>query len=356
LVWPLTVVLDEARHVLGGLLTEEGALRVGAAAAHLPAALTRFLYLECWLRSQPGRGDLIVSVDPQTRGWLDVAPLPGPLPLDRACRQGWRRLAEFSRRWADGTDEWSQSLQRIWLELDQPQGPTPTGLGVPRIFFDSEGSGLAAALGPLSALIGREPPRDLHRSLASCLDRLPPGARFLSLGLTQIDRWDPLRVCVSGLLFRELAPFLRGLGWPGDLDAVMAVHAELTDGVPGASGRLGLLQIDIGSSWHGGLGLEYGLALDGTGSTRLDQAQFLDALTRSGVLGPAQRGALERWSARERRVLPHQLWPSQVVRRINHVKVVHRGGGSVDVKVYLALSHTFLPGVEGVDRARGFYR
>ena len=45
------------------------------------------------------------------------------------------------------------------------------------------------------------------------------------------------------------------------------------------------------------------------------------------------------WPGLVKRTMPHQLWPSLFVRRVNHVKLVQDAQGALTGKVYLCAEH-----------------
>jgi hypothetical protein len=67
---------------------------------------------------------------------------------------------------------------------------------------------------------------------------------------------------------------------------------------------------------------------------RLAESRFLELLARNGWARREKIDALASWPGVQRVRLPHLLWPSLAVRRINHVKIVMDSPGVI-AKAYL---------------------
>lgn len=68
---------------------------------------------------------------------------------------------------------------------------------------------------------------------------------------------------------------------------------------------------------------------------RLREAPFLDHLVDRGLCSKTQREALGEWPGGMTMQMRHQLWRAVVLRRVNHIKLVHRPGQPLGVKAYL---------------------
>ena len=339
-MWPLTQTLERLTPHLPPALAPRAALtRVMAVAGALPAPLTTCLYLERFLRQDPPRLDLIVRVDASARAVL-AAPerWTGATPGG-----GWERIASFARAWADPSTGLDGAVEALWLEFDLPPEP-PAGAPVPRVFVDftravqqrtvDERWGLAVEV--CAALAPAPPSRELQRVLRVCLEQLPGGAYVPYVGLS-LGRPDAARVCVQGL-GRELQAYLGRIDWPGD---VQALAREVL--VPlGAARSVGpdeavhVLHLDLTPAVRPCLGLEYAFARADQPRGVLPEARLLELLVARGWCDAAVRGALDAWPGGRDETLPHQIWPSRVHRRVNHVKVTRASDGSVEAKAYLA--------------------
>src|SRR5215470_4304665 len=73
--------------------------RVHALAVHLPAVLTRVIYLESWVGQPRPRLDLIVKIDPRDRDAL-ADPARSVLGPELRAQPGWAHVASFAQAWA----------------------------------------------------------------------------------------------------------------------------------------------------------------------------------------------------------------------------------------------------------------
>jgi hypothetical protein len=340
-MWSLTQTLERLRPHLPAALAPRAALaRVTEVTDGLPAPLTTCLYLERFLRRDPPRLDLILRVDASARALLAAPERWTGSPPEG----GWRRIAAFARAWADPSTGLDASVEALWLEFDLPPEP-PAWSPVPRVFVDftraaarqrtlDERCRLAVEV--LAALAPAGPSRELQRGLRACLERLPDGAYVPYVGLSPA-RADAARVCVQGLR-RDLRAYLGRVGWPGDPEGLARdVLAPLAAAqAAGADEAVHVIHLDLEPAVRPGLGLEYAFARAGQARVALREGPLLDLLVARGWCDAAVREALGAWPGIREETLPHQIWPSRVERRVNHVKVVRSPGGAVDAKAYLA--------------------
>src|SRR5262245_66071859 len=97
--WSVADALDRLAPSTDEAVAGAARARVHALAAHLPAALTRVVYLESWIGQPRPRLDLIVRIDPRDRDALAdfVSSALGP---ELRAQPGWMHVASFARAWA----------------------------------------------------------------------------------------------------------------------------------------------------------------------------------------------------------------------------------------------------------------
>jgi hypothetical protein len=354
--------LDEGVPEGLGMLADASAVaRLRATARLIPATLTDCIYLELPLNARAERLDLIVRVGPVGRSWL-TQPVHEDHRRSRElqCVAG---LEALIRQWA-ASASWGNDLAALWLEFDLPSQLLAPALPAPRLFCDySLGEeerplSLARAVAPLRhAVIGR-PPSELTEVLRRSFDGLPCGASVASLGLPNLGRWDPLRVCVAGMPVVDLAGYLRNVGWKGNARGVTDRHLRVVRCFGTRVTHLSLLHFDVSARQvTTGIGIEY--ALHHTAYKAGLSDALLSTLIKAGVCSPSTAARLTRWPAQRTCRLSHLLWPSLVRRRINHVKIVYDGDGEmVQAKAYLRFAHVACVqvGARPPDPAPGFYR
>lgn len=349
--WTLSGTLERLEQPLAPLLGEGLApRRVMQVARLLPAGLGNCVFFERWLGAGAPRVDLIVLVRDYGRAQLASAAGEG-LPGHLRGRPEWQRVGSFAREWAAQDSELRHLVEGVWLEFDL-DAPHADRLEVPRLFVDfarerrrgaPAGQRLADTLAVLRPL-GRELDPAAHARLRHGFERQPASVGLLYLGL-RLDADDaPLRLCLQGPR-RDLVGWLRAVGWPGDVGDLAAQVLEPFDRARGEDpSAASILHVDVGAELAPKIGLEYVFARAGQARGRLAEVAFLDHLVERGWCPEQERSALAAWPGRSLVQLPHEVWRSQVTRRLSHVKVAYATGQPVELKAYACFFHRLAPG------------
>lgn len=334
-------------------LTGAARARVHALAAHLPAALTRVVYLESWIGQPRPRLDLIVKIEPRDRDALVELVRSGLGPELRA-QPGWAHVASFARAWATVGSPLHESLRAAWLEFDLDPLITPdAALRSPRVFVDftreaqcwpSVEARLDLATEVLWALSGSRPPRTVE-SLRALLEHVPGGANLAYLGVFAGDGQPPVvRACVVGLA-GNLAAYLGAVGWAGDVDALAR---SLLDPFARSQGEgaqpVGVLHLNLAPGVCPRIGLEYTFSRPRQPTGVRSEDTFLRQLVARGWCTARNLESLRSWPRRSVELMPHDVWHSQITRQIGHVKLTYAPGEPVCAKAYLRAAFDLLAG------------
>ena len=319
-----------------------------ALAAQLPAALTRWTYLECRLGGRPAPLDLIVEIDGAGRDILtgaNRALAPGP---GLAADPAWGPVVDFCHRWADPDSPLREWVECLWLEFDVGA----RALARPGVFVGftpaaraagSADARFARARTTLEALLGAPLDRGRADALLRCYQHLPEGASVLYAG-SLLPRGDgALRVCAARVGVAALPGYLRAVGWPGPYAPFEAEIARMHAVREGAAARdPALLHLDLGPEGvRPRLGLEYVFGWRGQARGRLAETAFVADLAARGLCTADEAAALAAFPGYATEQLPHELWRSLVVRRVNHVKLVFDGARPPEAKGYLVLHNRY---------------
>jgi hypothetical protein len=311
------------------LVTADAHRRVLSVASALPAALTRWMYLECRLAAKESQTDLIVRVEPV------AARIAAEL-----CAPAADILAHDS------------VVEGIWLEFDIPTvgGSAGEVLSRPGLFADlrpaiyaraSSTERLQATLRVAEMVSPNSMSSDVTRAISRCVRALPAGAAIIYVGSFRHrpENGATRRVCIAGLEDRQLRAYLSRVGWPGSpVEWEVALRPFSASAVRPASTAT-MLHLDVGADIAPGISFELGLRREPQRRGRVAEMALLDALVDSGLCAPAKRDGLIAWPHTTIDTMPHELWPSVVTRRINHVKITVRPDGGVTAKAYLSASY-----------------
>jgi hypothetical protein len=349
--WSLDGLLCHAAGHLRPALADRAALaRARALLGRLPAALSDWVHLEARLRGPASRLDVIVRVDARGRSVLTEAcatahPARHLAPALRAL-PAWSRAERFCHAWSDPASTLHRSIESLWLEFDLDDRDRDSH---PRFFADLgasarrqlAGDDLVRLVCDVQASLAERPlaPRTL-RLLRHCLASAPPRASVLSVGLPHDDRGERLRLCFVGLADSQIDGYLRAIGWcPGrrEADATRARLASLAGAFRRPDAAISMIHVDLdGGAIGPRVGLELAFARRPQFSAAVAERGALEWLTTGLACDRSRCDALLAWPGCSRVTLPHELWPSVMVRRLNHVKVVvDPVAQDIDVKAYL---------------------
>jgi hypothetical protein len=351
--WSVADVLDRLAPPADEALTGAARARLHALAAHLPAALTRVVYLESWIGQPRPRLDLIVKIEPRDRDAL-VELVHSVLGPEVRAQPGWAHVASFARAWAAPGSPLHEAIRAAWLEFDLDPLITPdAALRSPRVFVDftreaqcwpSVEARLDLATEVVWVLSGARGGRTLG-ALRACLEHLPGGASLAYLGVFAGDGDAPVvRACVVGLA-GNLAAYLGAVGWPGDVHVLArSLLGPLAHGQGEGAQPVGVLHLDLAPDVCPRIGLEYTFPRPGLpGGLRSPDSLFCQLVAR-GWCTARNRGSLRSWPRRSVELMPHDVWHSRVTRQIRHVKIAYAPGEPVVAKAYLRATFELLAG------------
>ncbi|HEU4586891.1 MAG TPA: hypothetical protein VFR95_14145 [Gemmatimonadaceae bacterium] len=322
-------------------------------AESLPAALTNWVYLECRLRHDEQRVDLIVRVDQRGR---DILAGDNPVITLAPSLRGepvWRSVRALARAWSDPSSPLFRGVERLWLEFDVHapcESLRPGELPAPGIFVEltrevyaqhRRDDRLDAAMAVLRSLAGKALVPALARNLRRCWELLPSGAVIPYMGVFPARGSDAIRVSVAGLSDADLHAYLRALRWPGSHRELTAAISAFLPPVRAPQPRMAIVNIDVGEEIGAGVGIEYLLSHAAQLRGSIIEGELLERLVRIGLCSPAKRDALHGWPSLSLRMMPHELWTSRVCRRVNHLKLSFTEHAALEVKAYLAASHEY---------------
>ncbi|GJG89791.1 hypothetical protein tb265_49720 [Gemmatimonadetes bacterium T265] len=333
--------------------------RLRVVAREIPAALSDWLYLEFGLDAASERVDLIVRVTAERRALLAPGHPVQPFGDRLRAHPLWARVQALARAWTDPAGPLDSTVSGIWLEFDlDPDRAPETAPGVfvdfTRAAFTTGSAAARAALAEaaVAPLVRQPRPAASVGALRRCFTALPSAASVPYVGVLLPRGDDVVRVCVSGLDAPDIGPYLAAVRWPGPPDELHDVVRSLREEAHGPLPIIALLHLDVGTHVQPRIGVEF--AFDRRSQVRgaVDELGFLDALVARSLCAPASRDVLVRWPGCTTARMRHELWPSVVMRRLNHVKVQYTPGAPLQVKGYLCVAHRYWRARSGALPAR----
>jgi hypothetical protein len=329
---------------------------------HLPSSVAHENFIfECNLSRPNPVTDFSLLIRTGQQG-IDVM---RRLPPAIAGGPVWKGVGSFMETWADPGSALFPALDNVWLEFDTSSARSFAGNGpLPPSVFHGYGSpdtmrqkGMSPerqidiTLQALRALMDRAIDSTMWHRLRSCFEFLPPGTDIFQVGTMIARDTDAVRVCVRGLAFCDVVPYLERLGWNGDQERVEELLASLDSRTDELS-----LALDVGAAVHPRLGFECFLEPGGRPAAEC-WAPFLDFLIDRGIaLEPKCRAVLTYPGHLDER-FDSDVWPSGLhalstllgpstvsvlLRTINHVKLVLDPEQPLEAKAYLAVRHLWV--------------
>jgi hypothetical protein len=345
----------QAAHTLAGTLAEvlpalspqlvgpDAGKRLNRVARVLPAGLTHQIYFECRLSRDDSRVDLIVRVDRSAAPILAGQSSAAAITPAVADTPVWRRLRQFGRCWLE--QGWlGDAVAAVWLELDLPADPSFGGPSRPRLFMELRREWLAST-GPTEVagvalaaceLVMRGPLGTSPLTVVSALRQVPEPGCLVYVGCQPASSGSPLRLCFGRLDSTRLPEQLRslcGAEVAGTLATILPSIAAPPMPV--------VANVELADRVLPGLGLELGFERSSQLHGEIREHELVATLVRLGLCSAEKERALSGWPRATVAIMRHEIWPSLLLRRLNHIKLNVRGQRLVEAKAYLRFEHRF---------------
>jgi hypothetical protein len=339
------------------LISTEYSAQVEAIAQYLPGGMTAFFGFECRLDDAVPGADFLLAVT-ATEGGRDILAGASPnagLPGMLQAQPIWRRLINFCQDWANPDSPLHAHIHNLWLEFDiVNQQPDITA---PNCFF-----GLCLRAGDanrwvvdtaIPLLHGASMPSDLAQNVRTCLEALPERAYVFQIGLMLARQVEAVRLCVRDIAPAQIVAYLSHLGWPGKLDSLAALLADLSRRVDRID-----LDLDVGPTVLPKIGLECYFNNQVQPQAEPRWRSFLEFLEAKGLCCPAKREGLLAYPGYIREKADQAGWPAHLLttarflgnryesiffKGLHHIKVVYQPEYLLEAKAYLYVGQSWLP-------------
>lgn len=271
---------------------------------------------------------------------LNLSPIGGEYLASGNVGHGsdaWRKVAHFYRLWGQTHSTPYADAAATWLEFDSAPGPPE-----PNLMFgywpndeksDRPWPWMQDTVFP--ALFSGGYPEPLQATLQTCFEALPGTEGDFQFGLMLARPVQAVRMCIFDLPIEAMAPYLRRIGWMGDISGLekllkaFAPHCHFIG-----------LHLDIAGPVLPHIGIEANFK-SGSWSRQPHREPrwhgLFETLGRLGLMSPAKHAALLDWVGHQHVQLGGQ--PGLLLRGLSHAKIVLAPDGSALAKAYFGIAH-----------------
>ncbi|MFN6535642.1 MAG: prenyltransferase/squalene oxidase repeat-containing protein [Nostoc sp. EkiNYC01] len=261
----------------------------------------------------------------------------------------WQQIQKFCGEWADPSSLLHYFIGDLWLEFDSKlDGDTSTNnIPIPGLFFGvtspPDNSGISFNYSwiweqAMPLLLGTPLPPALEKKFIDCIKRLPPQTSIFQVGMMFSRTVEAIRLCLVGSP-SELLPYLKEIGWTGQLAEVENLVNSLSGCVDGI-----ILDLDIGEQIYPRIGIEGIFLTRYQACVNGQWESLLDYLTSQGLCAKETRDALLKYSGYS---LVKRLGDRIYVRGLNHIKLIYQSGQPLTSKIYFGAMHQPLSKIPG---------
>ncbi|MBD2616272.1 hypothetical protein H6G94_34395 [Nostoc punctiforme FACHB-252] len=261
----------------------------------------------------------------------------------------WQQIQKFCGEWADPSSLLHYFISDLWLEFDSKlDGDTSTNnIPIPGLFFGvtspPDNSGISFNYSwiweqAMPSLLGTPLPPALEKKFIDCIKRLPPRTSIFQVGMMFSRTVEAIRLCLVGSP-SELLPYLKEIGWTGQLAEVEKLVNSLSGCVDGI-----ILDLDIGEQIYPRIGIEGIFLTRYQACVNGQWESLLDYLTSQGLCAKETKDALLKYSGYS---LVKCLRDRIYVRGLNHIKLIYQSGQPLASKIYFGAMHQPLSKIPG---------
>ncbi|MBN2531256.1 MAG: hypothetical protein JXB88_00115 [Spirochaetales bacterium] len=250
----------------------------------------------------------------------------------------WPGIKNFCKVWGNPGSGPFRRVENLWLEF-RPENRNFVNTPVPFIKMKDPAGQETWLPDSLEMLYGKRIPERVKHCLSCFLKNLSPKLRPFQAGIYEQDGRCHIRLCLEGLMLKELPGFLKrtGLELPHLDDDVLSTMERIC------------VHIDIGETMGQTIGIELrqdpGKELDAR--TQPEWDRVLDLLEQKGLCRPGNNAFLKEFRGYSYEMIHPDLAPFITFRFLYYLKVVYTPGEPAKVKAYFGfVNRTVVPAME----------
>ncbi|MBF0516338.1 MAG: hypothetical protein HQK97_04340 [Nitrospirae bacterium] len=198
---------------------------------------------------------------------------------------------------------------------------------------ESNGAEYKLVIGVLEQLRGRPLRNEVSSRLRKCFEALPKASTVDHAGI-MLSRNQNVARMVLTIDKETLQDYLVEIEYPGSIQEVLELTAEF-----GQFANIRYI-IDVSDTVLPKIGMEC-LVLNDNGDNKSVWERLLGYLVARSLCIPQKMDALLSWPGHASALLASDLWPSYIIRRISHIKIVCQNKGPLEAKGYLQFHRKF---------------
>ena len=321
-----------------------------------PNNLTTFLGFETRLAETSNRADFAFAIS----GIGNDRDILKDLFINKNFRQfleysEWQQISNFANEWSNKESELNDKIQCFWLEFDMPE-KAPTS-PLPSVFFGPSKIAKNKSKGKdpykwitdlaIPLLKGQKTSKKISDLINDSISKMPDNGTIFQIGTMLSRKINAIRIHINKLRPDQIVPYLKDIGLNYDtseLEKYLKEFEELADRF--------VVSFDITEN---GIGDKIGIELSFISNdfNNIERwGKLLDYLVEKNMCLPEKKEALIKYSSVEEETVingaimrpiasatlyENDLTKSNVVRYINHIKIVYKPGKQIIAKAYPAL-------------------
>jgi hypothetical protein len=333
------------------LVSNENFEDIQSVSRYFPSNVTSFLGFECRLGEKKPRADFAFAISGMGKDRDVFIKLlkDDYLPDDFFTKNEWVNISNFAAAWSNSDSLIHKNVQCFWLEFDlfdkTPETPVPCVFFGPKKSSSSDYDWIVNEALPL--LKGGILPEKVVDLFYTSINKIPDNATLFQVGTMLSRASNAVRIHVNKLKPEQIIPFLKDIGYKDDEKKLRSLISDLEN----KADRF-VISFDIREN---GIGSKIGIELSFSSNNFEKESRWkilLDYLEEKNLCLKDKKEALLSYQGAEineeyydSKMIPitsaadfqYNKKTTNIVRYINHIKIVYRPNEKLEAKAYPAV-------------------
>lgn len=345
------------------LVSNDNFADIQSVSRYFPSNVTSFLGFECRLGEKTPRADFAFAISGMgnDRDVFIKLLKDDYLPDDFFTKNEWKNISGFAAAWSNPDSLIHKNVQCFWLEFDlfdkTPETPVPCVFFGPKKSSSSNYDWIVNEALPL--LKGGRIPEKVVDLFYTSIGKIPDNATLFQVGTMLSRASNAVRVHVNKLKPEQILPYLKDIGYNDKENKLNDLINELDDKADRFVVSFDITDDGIGSK----IGIELSFS-DNNFDKESRWKDLLDYLEEKNLCLKEKKEALLSYQGAEinedyydSKMIPitsaaeqqYNKKTTNIVRYINHIKIVYRPNKKLEAKAYAAV-RLFEPDLSAEDQ------